>query len=230
MNEQFKGLPIGINYEAGRIVTHILKYSNCVGIANCQIAMDAPYAGRVADDSVRSSGRSETQFTSYDETITIAELTRVFHQISNMYTDTKLVVQIARGRSGIQMYADVIKPIIQKCGFTDVDVKFGYRTTDYYIPVTNDPFVFVNIGMFAVLTNVDSIRVGQLCSPVITYEIIDFEKETGFKSDFKPTFTNDRNILTDLGFTEIILWGIADQMAFVTPSAYPEHHILKLTS
>jgi hypothetical protein len=127
------------------------------------------------------------------------------------------------------MYVDVVEPIIQNCGFTDIDVKFGYKTTDYYIPVTNDPFVFVNIGMFAVLTNVESIRVGQLCSPIITYEITDFDKETGFKSDFKSTSTIDRNILSDLGFTEIILWGIANEMKFVTPSAYPEHHILKLT-
>ena len=44
-------LPVGINFEAGKIITHIKDCPNCVGYANLQIAMDAPYHGRVADET-----------------------------------------------------------------------------------------------------------------------------------------------------------------------------------
>ncbi len=47
-------IPVGINYEGGKIISHVLKYpQQCIAYANCQIAMDAPYHGRVADESHR---------------------------------------------------------------------------------------------------------------------------------------------------------------------------------
>lgn len=57
---------IGINYEAGNIVRHITKFEGCVGYANIQVAMDAPFADRVADETVRRLGRSELQYISHD--------------------------------------------------------------------------------------------------------------------------------------------------------------------
>ena len=96
---------VGINYEAGRMITHILRYSNCIGFANCQIAMDAPFAGRIADESVRSVGRSETLFESYNENKLIKELACVFNKIRDTYGEIKLVIQMARGRSERQMYS-----------------------------------------------------------------------------------------------------------------------------
>ena len=40
----------GINFEGGKIIKHILQSNYCKGYANVQIAMDAPYHGRVADE------------------------------------------------------------------------------------------------------------------------------------------------------------------------------------
>jgi len=60
---------VGINFEGGKIIKHILQDSNCIAYANLQIAMDAPYHDppRVADETLRLKGRSETQFAGYDE-------------------------------------------------------------------------------------------------------------------------------------------------------------------
>ena len=58
---------IGINFEGGKIIKHIKQYKQCIGYVNCQIAMDAPYhvPSRIANNCVRSNGRSESQFKYY---------------------------------------------------------------------------------------------------------------------------------------------------------------------
>ncbi len=52
----------GINFEGGKIIKYILQSKKCIAYANIQIAMDAPYNGRVADEKLRNLGRSELQF------------------------------------------------------------------------------------------------------------------------------------------------------------------------
>ena len=60
---------IGVNFEAGKIIDNVRNLPNCLAYANCQISMDAPFSDRVADDAVRTVGRSELAFVShgYDE-------------------------------------------------------------------------------------------------------------------------------------------------------------------
>ena len=214
---------IGINYEAGKIITHILKYDNCIGYANIQIAMDAPYHGRVASEEVRSAGRSETFFPCYNEKYLTLQLRSIFQYIKDIYGDTKIVIQIARGRAAKPMYDEVLNPIIINSGLTNIIFVNGYRSKDYYQPKDKEKFVFVNIGMFAVLQNVEKVEVAEICNP---NETIIINNMTDFERDHEITnFDDDKNILNNFSFQKITLAGISDDMPFVTPDKYPKELI-----
>ena len=226
---------VGINYEGGKIISHILKSENCIAYANCQIAMDAPYHGRVADESIRSKGRSELQFPGYTDEYLISKFEEIFNYIKINYPNIKIVIQIARGRSAISMKNEIIDPILLKLKIkeTDYEFKSGYRSTDYYTPRDTKEFVFVNIGMFAVLTNVENTKVGQICNPtetVIATELIsELTPDKKILSDYSITsFDNKKNILSNMTFQKIKLIGIADNMPFVTPDVYPNSSINEL--
>ncbi len=171
-------LPIGINFESGKIITWETKCKNCIAYANCQIGMDAPYHGRVADESHRTKGRSELNFPGYREDLLIEDLRTIFTHIKNEFAGIKIIIQIARGRSGIQMFDEVFKPLLAELDISESDyvIKYGYRTSNYFeCRDLDEDFVFVNIGMFAVLTQIEKVYVGQLCNPVITYNITDYD-------------------------------------------------------
>ena len=227
-----KMLPIGINYESGKIMTHILKFANCVGFANLQIAMDAPFHGRVADETVRSVGRSELQFPGYDEKKLVATLTTIFKAILAKHgADIKIVLQIARGRSAGPTFEEVIKPIFTELGISNYETKFGYRSKDYYVPADKTPFFYVNYGMFAVLSQVEKVAVGAICNPVISMPITKYTASKGFTVSKSKTkkFNSSKNILNSLQeIMKIRLYGIADDMAFITPDVYDIKHIEKL--
>ena len=238
--------PIGINFESGKIINHIItKYCNCKGWANCQIAMDAPFGGRVADEEIRKKGPSEKSFEDYDEEKLILNLEKILTYIKNTYGNITIVIQIARGRAAEPMFLNIIKPILEKL---DIDkekyiVKYGYRTTDYYNSDLSEDFIFINIGMFAVLTNIDEIYVGELCNPVQTWNILNYlkeeeeeeEEEEEFKFEYEDTIynweTNPNNILSNIDgceFKKIKLFGITDEMKFITPTEYNKTAIDKL--
>jgi hypothetical protein len=225
-------LPIGINFECGKIITHILDKcgDKCVGWANCQIGMDAPYHGRVADETHRSLGRSELNFPGYQEDKLIENLTQIFEHCKLSFPDKKIIIQIARGRSGIQMFEEVLKPILEKKQITNYHVLYGYRSGDYFAcGELNEQFVFINIGMFAVLTQPENIYVGELCNPVLTWNILDYDGK--FKFNETPTnFSHDsKNILNNYpGIKKIKLFGIADNMKFITPDVYAQNSIQEL--
>lgn len=220
---------VGINYEGGKIISHILKSENCIAYANCQIAMDAPYHGRVADESIRSRGRSELQFPGYTDEYLISQLEQIFDYIKINYPDIKIVIQIARGRSGESMINEIIDPILSKLKITDYEFKSGYRSTYYYTPLDTTKFVFVNIGMFAVLTNVENTKVGQICNPTETVIATELTHDKKILSDYTVTsFDDKKNILSNMTFQKIKLIGIADTMPFVTPDVYPKSSIDKL--
>ena len=224
---------IGINYEAGKIINHILKYKNCVGYVNIQVAMDAPYAGRVADDTVRQKGRSESQYEKYgyDENKLINDVTRIFNHIKEHYIGIKIVIQIARGKAAQSTLDEIILPILKKLEIKTFESKFGYRSTDYYVPITDEKFVFVNYGMFAVLSNINDIRAGQICNPCNTYIINSYSDIDGFAvGEASINYeTNDKNILSQMKWLiDVNLYGIADDMPFVIPSVYKEEHIMRL--
>lgn len=218
---------IGINYEAGKIITHILGYSNCVAYANIQIAMDAPYHGRVASEEVRKEGRSETFFPGYDENYLIDQLSQIFGVIKKEYGEKKIIIQIARGRAAKPMYTEVLEPIIKKLGVRDVEFVNGYRTENYYQPKTKDEeFAFVNVGMFAVLQGVERVRVAEICNPNETIIITAKDAEGNLETDYKiTTFNDSKNILNSLPFQKITLAGISDTMSFVVPKEYPKEKI-----
>lgn len=228
-------LPIGINFESGKIITWETKCKNCVAYANCQIGMDAPYHGRIADESHRTQGRSEVNFPGYREDLLIEDLRKVFAYIKDNFPGIKIVIQIARGRSGIQMFDEVLKPLLADLSIEESDylVKYGYRTVNYYeCRDLEENFVFVNIGMFAVLTQIEKVYVGQLCNPVITYNITDYDKEVNkFEvEDLVYNFSRDpKNILNNIdSIQKIKLFGIGDCMKFVTPDIYVKEAIDKL--
>lgn len=219
---------IGINYEAGKIISHILGFGNCIAYANIQIAMDAPYHGRVASEEVRSAGRSETFFPGYDEGYLISQLARIFEYIKGNYGNTKLVIQIARGRAAISMYEEVLLPIVNRLKLEKIEFVTGYRSTNYYVPTTDDEFIFVNIGMFAVLQDVESVKVAEICNPNETI-IITSKEDENIITDYEIThFNDDKNILNSLPFQKITLAGIADSMPFVTPKDYLKEKIDEL--
>jgi hypothetical protein len=132
--------------------------------------MDAPYHDRIADDTHRTKGRSETNFSGYKEYLLIENLKKIFEYINKEHPKVKKVIQIARGRSSIQMFDEVIKPLLDSLDINEKDyiVQYGYRTINYYdCKDLKEDFIFVNICMFAVLTDIDDLYVGQLCNPIL---------------------------------------------------------------
>jgi len=223
---------MGINFEGGKIINHIKKYEQCIAYANCQVAMDAPYhdVPRVADESVRSSGRSESQFKGYDEEKLKNKLEEILSLINEKYPRIRLIIQIARGRSSEPTFVEVIKPVLDKVGIIDVVTKYGYRTENYYVPPNKDPFVFLNYGMFAELSCNISVEVGEICNPVITYDVTNYKPDTGFEFKNKKSFEkDDKNILNEIvDIKKLTLFGIADEMKFITPDIYNKEHVISM--
>jgi len=237
MSNSNKPLCCGINYEGGKIIKHILQQQSkhCLAYANVQIAMDAPYHGRVADEKLRDKGRSELQFPpkyGYSDVLVQCKLYKIIQHIQEKYPNKKIVMQIARGRSGLSMYEEVLRPVLFPLGLIHSDgtpynkkfkLVYGYRSTDYYQSSRmKTDFIFINIGMFAVLTNVSQINVGQICNPVITYDIIDSDMNISGKR----TFYDNKNVLNSFqDISKITLCGIADDMPFITPDVYSKQKI-----
>lgn len=230
---------VGINFEGGKIISRELECENCIGWVNCQIAMDAPFAesnSRIADESVRKQGRSEEVF-GYDKKLFQSNIHRIFSHIKNKFahvdSEPKIIIQIARGRSGESMFKEVLEPVFEHIGLINYEVLYGYRTKDYYdCTKIDEPFVFVNIGMFAVLTHVDDVYVGEICNPVKTWAIQNYDTDN-FVIESEPIdwFGEPKNILNDVeleGFKKLYLFGINDDMKFITPADYSEKSIKKL--
>jgi len=217
----------GINFEGGKIISHILSCSNsnCIGWANCQIVMDAPYNLRVADESVRKLGRSEIAF-GMDEEKFNENIKKIFTFINNKYPDIKIIIQIARGRSAEKMFLETLKPIFDNLELKEYEVKYGYTTDVYYdcTKISAEQFIFVNIGMFAILTNSDKVDVGTICNPIKTWSIEAYKNNKfEIKDDPVDWSKDERNILLNPEFkemTQIKLFGIADYMKFITPDIY----------
>jgi len=148
----------------------------------------------------------------------------------------QVVVQIARGRSAESTKTDLLLPILQDVGIKDYNFSFGYRSQDYYRSSTDNLFVFVNIGMFGVLSGATRVQVGEICNPVQTFNIHSFENGQ-FEYDAKAADYGqvdcDVNILNAKEFAslqKLVLFGIADDMPFVTPEAYSAEAVQKLSA
>lgn len=220
---------VGVNFEAGKIIDNVRHLPNCLAYANCQISMDAPFSDRVADDAVRTVGRSELAFVShgYDEVALIIKFREIVSSIKDKYLSqeqpVKLVIQVARGKAAKSTIKDIIEPVLAELDISNYQFVIGYRSADYYNGAGLDNFVFLNYGMFGVLTKTDEIGVGEICNPVVSYSIaLSDGPETLIGKDGS-TFDNDpKNILNDssLGIRKIVLFGIEDSMPFITPDKY----------
>jgi hypothetical protein len=245
---------VGINYEGGKIATHALQYAECIAYCNCQVAMDAPYdtPPRIASEAVRSKGRSEQQFSDYDEDRLKAVLLAIFQHITRTYPGVRIVIQIARGRAAQSTFDEVLKPVLQLSGVSlDVrEVVFGYRSTTYYRPASAgggaasdpSPFILFNFGMFAVLREAPHcpVYVGEVCNPTHSFCVVGYEQGGGFVMDSGAAVVqqhiDDRNILNSsalgaalgVDIRKMALVGIADEMPFVTPEEYSQGHIADL--
>jgi hypothetical protein len=227
---------VGINFVGGKIIKHIKKYLQCLAYANLQITMDAPYHSipRVADEALRNRGRSEQQFDKkygYNEEKLCDKLQLILEHIKRKYHDIKLVIQIARGKAAISTENEIIIPILNKCEIKNYEIIHGYRTSNYYIPKDDTKFIFINYGMFAELSENIPLLIGEICNPVITYDIQNYNKDNygnKFIYDGIESFEEDpKNILNQIvGFKKLILYGISDTMPFITPEIYCEEHIL----
>jgi len=217
---------IGVNYEAGKVIDNIRELPNCLAYANCQISMDAPFSGRVADESVRSITRSEKLFDDYNEEALITKFKEIIRLIKTEYLNKppmpKLVIQIARGRASISTINDIILPVLNEFEIKKFDLVTGYRSSDYYTGCDNRPFVFLNYGMFGVLTNDDKIPVGEICNPVLSYSIIGTKGNIRLLNEGSAFMNDPKNILNNpsLNIKKIILFGIEDNMPFITPDEY----------
>lgn len=216
--------------------------------------MDAPFSDRVADDTVRNVGRSELAFVKhgYDESKLIAKFKEILRLMKTNYLDkipqTKMVIQIARGKAAKSTFKEVIEPVLEELKIVRYKIVIGYRNHDYYkynyktahsaSGANGEPFVFVNYGMFGVLSNDDKIGVGEICNPVTTYSITsDNKKPKTGKVIVKKVegselrFGSDsRNILNDksLGIRKIKLYGIDDDMLFITPDKYDVSNFMQI--
>jgi hypothetical protein len=218
---------IGINYEAGKIIDHILKYPKCVAFANIQIAMDAPYHNREAPESVRKEGRSEKSFPCYNEKYLLLQLEKIFLFIKEKYPDTKIIIQIARGRAAEWTIKEILDPLLLNLNIKNYEYNTGYRTDNYYKPQSSDNFVFVNYGMFAVLRNVENVEVAEVCNPNKAFITNYDDKLKIFESNFNvELYDDDKNILNKLPFFQkITLIGISDHNPFITKDVYPRESI-----
>lgn len=236
---------IGINYEGGKIIRHILENykGQCIGYANVQIVMDAPYAPtpRVAPDNIRGVNRSEVQFDPECDSRTIHGLNLLFDKIDQIQTqpDFEIIIQVARGKSAQWMINDVLNKFMltKKYRYRFVT---GYRRKDYFKGEISGNFIFINIGMFAVLdedkyhcvdkNNNEELKVGQICNPIYTYDINRYINGIFYIGSRKPdNFKDESNLLNGINeIKPLTLFGIDDGMPFILPTIYMPHDINNL--
>ena len=226
MNEKI----VGINFEGGKIVSHMSKSPACVAYANIQIGMDAPYDEQIATEELRLKGRSETQFPGYNEIQMIHDLKMIFEYIMKNYP-CNLIIQIARGKSAVETESSILVPLLESLSITNYVIRHGYKNNTFMIDFPADQFVFVNIGMFARLTHTKIVLPGTICNPVETIDILSISNTKFiFSPQLRIHSTDKKNILNKFGcyFKPLKLYGIADNMSFITPTEYPMELISSL--
>ena len=214
---------VGINYEGGKIIEYAIHCTFCIGYINAQIAMDAPFHGQVADEKVRSEGRSELSMDGYKEEHLVSGLRKVIlivkSFISRQHNDALIIFQVARGRSA-RSTIQLVEPILKACNIVRYLFVTGYRSLDYF-QHPEEPFVFVNIGMFGRLTNIDNVNPGDILNPIATFDLVrTCNGELQLISKAPRIHTCSKNLLSGSEFDDMMLIGIADEMPFITPNEY----------
>ncbi len=240
---------VGVNFESGKIINFIKnKYkSKLAGFSNFQIAMDAPFHKMEANEKFRQKGPSERSIPDYNfmnfESSLFNALLEVVNFLCVEKVDT-LVLQIARGRSGVVFFKDDILSKLNAFGKVEFDkmekdkyihytfevcgkkkkiiLTFGYRSKDYFSLDMKKKFVFVNIGMYGRLQYDRKITAGLLCVPTETYSMNPDKSITD-----KMIFNDDILLKSAFKFSTIKLIGIEDNMPFVTTEKYKLSDFLK---
>ncbi len=210
---------LGVNYEGGKIIEYAKSYDSCVCSINLQIAMDAPFFGDVAHESVRSKGPSETQFKGYNEKYMLNQIKIGLDEITQCCKDKNaniLVIQIARGRSAKQ-FVTKIKPLI---GNISTEIICGYHSIEYFKRKDKKLFGFINIGMFARLNK--DIRPGEVFIPIHSWDV---EQKSTNNKLFVSKHRN-HNVITKL--PPMYILGVLESMPFVTPNDYNLSELLSL--
>ncbi len=120
--------------------------------------MDKPFAEdkskqRVANDSVRFMGRSEKQFDPNCDKRIKSTLLNVLKTITERFSsDVLIIFQIARGKSAADTIDTIVTPLLHQFHLKNYRFVTGYRSSNYYCHKSEESFVFINIGMFAVLS------------------------------------------------------------------------------
>ena len=232
-NHSSKNIIVGVNYESQRIIRHAI-HLKANFIVNLQIAMDAPFHGVEANEKVRSKGRTEEQLFDYDSKRMQAELAQTLYKIKqtcNQQNIHKIIIQIARGRSGKSFYDDIIHPLVTKIlKDIHVDVIFGYREKQYYTCTEQEKYIFLNIGMFARIGTFKLNTSNKLVSVFNNHTYPPgrvFECRNGITLNTKHKYLK-QSMIGSLGSSQFIstglrkcyLIGILDDMPFVTTEHY----------
>jgi hypothetical protein len=212
------------NYEGGKIVDYAQQSKLLAGYANIQLAMDAPFFGRTADTDARRAapgGRVELTFPDYDEGAVLTSLKEAFSAIREKQGRTHMLYlfQVARGTAAAATKRDLLVPAMNAAGITDFGISTGYRSANYFRQPKR-PFTFVNVGMAASLSKT-SLPTGELCVPATSHDVR--QRENGQMWVGRMREHKD-DLLVDAGFTAINLFGIEDDMPFITEENYPDGH------
>lgn len=222
---------LGVNYEGGKIVAHAESFDACVGVLNVQVAMDAPFQGAVAHEAVRAAGRSETQFPGYDAARLAKGVATALEEAANAAAAAganHLVVQVARGRSADSFWAELahLLPVAFQPPAGTATVVHGYRSSDYFSSPTA-PFVAVNLGMFARLSDAAAVPPGAVFVPASS---VDLQPRQQREAGWTPTTRRLRyaadgspapgSKCLPTSLPKCALLGLADDMPFVTPQSY----------
>jgi GNAT superfamily N-acetyltransferase len=197
-------LPVGINYEGGKISEYAEKSTFCLGYINAQIAMDAPFHDQIANEAVRALGRSEKSMAGYCEERLLVGLDKILALLNNYLALSSkgdsskpksklLIIQIARGRSAVETI-QLILLLLTKHGIQRFHIATGYKTFDYFA-YPQEEFYFLNIGMFGRLSHIEDILPGQICNPVVTYDLSESSNQTTSIND--ATFTTTATAADD---------------------------------
>lgn len=201
---------IGINYEGGKSVP---RHPSCMGWINIQVCSDKSFGGGIVDEQTMSEQRFDKEKHKNDLSI-------IFRQIHHVYPEMQIVIRVARGRSAIDTIDQVLLPVIIDAGLNRVQF-----VMDNYTPAVDDqsPFVFVNYGMFAEVSDDASCAPGEICNPVITEEIVACKDGIFQCANRQSTTDDEKNIMLRFScFRNMILYGIADDM----PDNYKEKDIM----
>ncbi len=222
-------MPIGVNYEGGKIIKHVMRYEGCLAYANCQFVMEAPYniLPRIAVEPIHAGGRSELQLDGYNEGKIMDQLGRVFKHIRDVFQNVKVVIQVTRSKAAAnQTFKALILPVLKAEGIDNYQLVTGYKEKDYFKPSGRERFVFVNFGLFSDITETSSLKVGDLCNPITTYNIVGYNHEIGFTYTDRLLLNDNKNILLRMPFAKkITLFGLDDSMPPFVPDMYSERNV-----